>query len=151
MTGCPDTLYAASVTKGAAHSAVRRARRKGTLTPQPCSKCGRPNALAHHADGYEGENALKVTWLCPACHGEEHLQRAIIPPAPASRNGQKIRGSDTDWSRRRLAANLSIRELAALSGIPRTVLGYIDEGRMVPKPSEVASLDAVLPPLESIA
>lgn len=60
------------------------------------------------------------------------------------RRGQSIRGSASEWAQRRLAANLSISELAALSGVPRSVVGLIDQGRMIPQPDEAAALLRVL-------
>ena len=50
--------------------------------------------------------------------------------------GQTIRGSGNEWSRMRLRANLSISDLARLSGIARTVVGLIDQGRLIPSPEE---------------
>lgn len=60
------------------------------------------------------------------------------------RRGHAIRGSDTTWSRRRLAAQMSISELAAASGLPRSVVGLIDQGRLIPKPSEESALTRAL-------
>jgi transcriptional regulator with XRE-family HTH domain len=61
-----------------------------------------------------------------------------------ARRGQRLRGSDTEWSRLRIARNLSVSELATLSGIARSVVGLIDQGRMVPGPKESAALLRVL-------
>jgi len=55
-----------------------------------------------------------------------------------------LTGADTDWSRRRIARGLTIRQLAAESGVPRSVVGLIDQGRMVPSPDEAAALLRVL-------
>lgn len=65
---------------------------------------------------------------------------------PTTRRGQPIRGSDTEWSRLRIDRNLSITELAALSGVARSIVGLIDKGRVVPGPSEAAALLRVLQP-----
>ena len=54
----------------------------------------------------------------------------------SQRRGQSLRGGATEWSRRRLAANLSITELAARAGLSRSVVGLIDQGRLMPSPSE---------------
>lgn len=52
--------------------------------------------------------------------------------------------NETDWSRRRLAANLSITELSKRSGIARSLVGLIDQGRLVPSPDQAkAILDAI--------
>lgn len=63
----------------------------------------------------------------------------------ATRTGPAIQGSNTPWSRQRIAAGLSISELAAKSGVARSVVGLIDQGRMVPSPAEAAALLRVLP------
>lgn len=55
-----------------------------------------------------------------------------------------LTGADTEWSRMRVAKGLTIRQLSGLSGVPRSVVGLIDQGRMVPSPSEAAALLRVL-------
>jgi transcriptional regulator with XRE-family HTH domain len=64
--------------------------------------------------------------------------------APNTRRGQSLRASDTEWSRLRVSRNLSISELADRSGIARSVVGLIDQGRMIPGPRESAALLRVL-------
>ena len=56
--------------KVAAHSAVARALRKGTLVKEPCEVCGDVNVHAHH-DDYDKK--LEVRWLCPLHHGAERV------------------------------------------------------------------------------
>ena len=56
--------------------------------------------------------------------------------------------NETDWSRRRLRANLSITELSKRSGIARSLVGLIDQGRLVPTPDQAA---AILRALEDVA
>ncbi len=51
-----------------------------------------------------------------------------------------LTGADTEWSRRRRAAGLTIRLLAARAGLPRSIVGLIDQGRMIPTPSESEAL-----------
>ncbi len=64
---------------------------------------------------------------------------------PDARRGQAIgTRNETDWSRRRLAANLSITELAQRSGVARSLVGLIDQGRLVPTPDQAAAILAVL-------
>lgn len=48
---------------------VRLALRAGTLTREPCEKCGSPASHAHHKDY---SRPLEVTWLCQPCHKAEH-------------------------------------------------------------------------------
>lgn len=66
--------------------------------------------------------------------------------ALSTRRGQNLRASDTEWSKLRVEQNLSISELAKLSGIARSVVGLIDQGRMIPGPRESAALLRVLAP-----
>lgn len=61
-----------------------------------------------------------------------------------SHGGHRLRGSDSEWSRLRLAQDLSITELAHQSGIARSIVGLIDQGRVVPKPEEARALLNVL-------
>ena len=59
--------------KTRARRAVAWARTHGLLVPLGCTTCGAVGAIhGHHHNGYEPEHWLDVTWLCPACHGEEH-------------------------------------------------------------------------------
>jgi len=58
-----------------AYDKVSNALRDGILNkPDRCSKCNKlsDNIQAHHPNGYDGDNALDVQWLCPVCHHEEH-------------------------------------------------------------------------------
>lgn len=68
----------------------------------------------------------------------------------AKRRGQKLRGSGTEWSNLRIARNLSVKELSDLCGVPRSVVGLIDQGRMVPSPSQASAILAVLSGPETI-
>jgi transcriptional regulator with XRE-family HTH domain len=61
-----------------------------------------------------------------------------------ARRGQALKGSQTEWSKRRLAANLSITELANRSGVARSLVGLIDQGRLVPTPDQAAAILAAL-------
>ena len=69
-------------------------------------------------------------------------------PTSDTRRGQALRASDTEWSRRRVAANLSLSELARQSGVPRSIVGLIDQGRLMPSPDQAA---AILRVLEGVA
>lgn len=51
-----------------AHQAVRQAKRRGELEPQPCRICGAP-AEAHHPDY---DKPLRVEWLCRWHHRRLH-------------------------------------------------------------------------------
>lgn len=54
----------------AAYNAVARAKKVGVIVPKPCKRCGaKENVQGHHDDYFK---PLKVTWLCPACHGALH-------------------------------------------------------------------------------
>jgi len=56
--------------KYAAHIAVATALKGGTLSRMPCEACGAGDTHAHH-DDYS--KPLDVRWLCPPCHGKEHI------------------------------------------------------------------------------
>lgn len=55
----------------AAHNAVSRAVKSGTLLRMPCTRCGNPNSVAHHED-YDKQ--LEVIWLCQPCHKQRHKE-----------------------------------------------------------------------------
>ncbi len=63
----------------AAHNAVARAIRKGTLVRQPCERCGAANAFAHHEDY---DKKLEVFWLCQPCHKQRHKELASLGRTP---------------------------------------------------------------------
>lgn len=63
--------------KVAARLAVRVAIKSGKMTRNPCEKCGKPKAQAHHEDY---SKPLEVKWLCPRCHGLEHRKPRAIEP-----------------------------------------------------------------------
>ena len=54
-----------------ARAKLHYAIRKGEIKKEACY-CGEIKVHAHHAWGYDGENALKVQWLCLRHHGEVH-------------------------------------------------------------------------------
>jgi hypothetical protein len=56
--------------KAKAHDAVRRAKKRGVLIPQPCVDCGAKEGVHAHHDDYS--KVLVVTWLCPPCHRKRH-------------------------------------------------------------------------------
>ncbi len=55
--------------RAAAHSAVARAIRCGTLKRQPCETCGALKVHAHHDDYAK---PLEVKWFCPPHHRQAH-------------------------------------------------------------------------------
>ncbi len=67
-----------------------------------------------------------------------------------ARRGQKLRGNATEWSRLRIAANLSVSELAARSGVARSLVGLIDQGRLPPSPQQAKAILDVLSGPETI-
>lgn len=65
-----DPEHAAKVR---ARKQVGMRKRRGTLAPKPCERCGNPKAQTHHDDYAE---PLQVRWLCARCHGAEHYPEA---------------------------------------------------------------------------
>jgi hypothetical protein len=61
--------------RGAAHSAVARAIRNGTLFRQPCVRCYEIKSFAHHEDY---DRPLDVMWLCQPCHKQQHKELLSI-------------------------------------------------------------------------
>ena len=57
--------------RSAAHNAVARAIRNGSLLRLPCIRCGADKSLAHHEDY---DKPLEVMWLCQACHKQRHKE-----------------------------------------------------------------------------
>lgn len=55
----------------AAHNAVSRAIKAGTLFRLPCQRCGAEKSLAHHEDY---DKKLDVMWLCQPCHKQRHKE-----------------------------------------------------------------------------
>lgn len=55
--------------RSAAHNAVAKAIRAGTLTRLPCVACGNAKSYAHH-DDYDKK--LDVIFLCQPCHKARH-------------------------------------------------------------------------------
>ena len=55
--------------KSAAYNAVRLAKYKGELIPQPCIQCGKPKAEAHHEDY---SKPLEIIWMCSIHHRRHH-------------------------------------------------------------------------------
>src|SRR5579859_4747214 len=51
-----------------ARMAVKNAKAKGLLAPQPCEVCGSIYSEAHHHKGYAEENWLEIVWLCKQHH-----------------------------------------------------------------------------------
>lgn len=52
-----------------AHYLLTNAVRDGRMIREACEKCGGQDTHGHH-DDYS--KPLKVRWLCPPCHAEEH-------------------------------------------------------------------------------
>ena len=55
----------------AAHNAVYRAIKLGTLSRTPCIRCGNEKSLAHHEDY---EKPLDIIWFCQPCHKQRHKE-----------------------------------------------------------------------------
>ena len=55
----------------AAHNAVARAIRNGSLFRLPCIRCKAEKSIAHHEDY---DKPLEVMWLCQPCHKQRHKE-----------------------------------------------------------------------------
>jgi hypothetical protein len=53
-----------------ARNRLAHAVRRGLVKKLPCERCGRVDSQAHHQDY---SKPLDVVWLCPVCHGWEHM------------------------------------------------------------------------------
>lgn len=56
--------------KAKAHDIVKKAKRRGILTPKDCEKCGEKNNIQAHHEDYS--KPLIVIWLCVPCHHKVH-------------------------------------------------------------------------------
>lgn len=68
--------------KIAARKAVYKAIKRGKLVRGPCMECGKPNADAHHHNGYGREHRFDIEWLCRSCHLRLHRSPGREEPAP---------------------------------------------------------------------
>lgn len=57
--------------RSAAHNAVARAIRNGSLSKENCVRCGSNKSVAHHEDY---NKKLDVMWLCMPCHKQRHKE-----------------------------------------------------------------------------
>jgi hypothetical protein len=55
----------------AAHNAVARAIKSGSLVRNKCIRCSEPKTVAHHEDY---DKPLDVMWLCQPCHKTRHKE-----------------------------------------------------------------------------
>jgi len=62
-------LYGRNLIKDKARQQLRDAIRAGTVTREPCEKCGGTPSQAHHHDY---SKPFEVTWLCRPCHHAHH-------------------------------------------------------------------------------
>jgi hypothetical protein len=84
----PDAL-----TKNRARRLVAEAIARGDIQRHPCEDCGAEQVQAHHPNGYEGEAALDVIFLCGPHHSRWHPDHpgkprdaleGVTPPAAPS-------------------------------------------------------------------
>lgn len=62
----------------------------------------------------------------------------------SGRGKRQLRVRDSEWSRQRVAADVSIRQLEAATGIHRTTLSMLERGRYLPTPEEARKIDTAL-------
>jgi len=63
------------------------------------------------------------------------------------RGRRKLRAQSSQWSRLRVDADVSIRDLEEATGVHRTTLSLLEAGRLVPTPEEA---DAILSALKRL-
>lgn len=57
-----------------ARQTVAALMRSGRIVRTPCEMCGAERVEAHHPFGYEGPNALRISWLCAHHHRLAHKE-----------------------------------------------------------------------------
>lgn len=72
--------------KRAANVILGNAVRDGKIIKKPCKKCGSKVRVHGHHDDYT--KPLKVTWLCPTCHGEHHKKLNETARNMAAKKGE---------------------------------------------------------------
>ena len=65
-------------------------------------------------------------------------------PDMRNRGKRQLKPGPTDWGRRRVEADLSIRDLADLTGINTGLLSMLERGRWLPTPDEAERITAAL-------
>ena len=58
----------------AARNAVKKAKARGDLAPEPCEVCATTEIIEAHHDSYLAENHLNVRWLCSKHHKDWHRE-----------------------------------------------------------------------------
>jgi glutaredoxin len=107
----------------AAHRAVRSAKERGDLIPEPCKECGSDNAHAHHHDYTK---PLDVEWLCPACHRLEHGSKEMNDIL----NDQQLKeifGCDQGKKLIELMQRQGVRYLVTREGKPFTTMAAVND------------------------
>lgn len=62
----------------------------------------------------------------------------------SNRGKRQLRTGGRAWGPERIALSLSIRDLAALSGIDRGILSQVENGRLIPSGDEWTAVTAAL-------
>lgn len=112
---------------------AQAARLRGDLPRQLCDVCGVAKVDAHH-DRYD--QPLAVRWLCKRHHGDAHVILRVMSDAP-----------QTPLRQLRLAAGLTLSEVARRSGINKGRLSIIERG-VPPTDAEAARILAALRQLD---
>lgn len=68
----------------------------------------------------------------------------MVPDMAARKNRPPLRPGPTEWGSRRVALGLSQDQVAKLSGVQRPLISLIEQGRLMPRPSEASALLRVL-------
>jgi uncharacterized Zn finger protein len=112
-----------------AHYIVNVAKSKGSLTVQPCEKCGSIEKVHAHHEDYS--KPLEVRWLCPRHHRMRHKE--IGAPLGRMVNGKRQVHIDEDQylqlEDRRKVIGISVAE-----SIRRAVAKDLKENPILNKP-----------------
>lgn len=133
--------------KARCHSMIAQAIKDGRLQRQPCAKCGRDNAVAHHQDY---DKPLEVEWLCRPHHMEAHGRGKGSKPVDIKPRqlGRSYGPQDTAWWLYRVrpddqhyaasqivsvlkAHNLKQKDVRAATGLNSQNINLIAHGRKV--------------------
>lgn len=120
-----------------ANQMVTAAIKRGDIKKQPCERCGKEKAIAHH-DDYS--KPLDVMWLCTKHHGERHREIGKLPQKfPMSRKRADISFDKTMSAEAHILLKVQmagcghrLAQASDLLGIAYTDVSGLRSGRLTP-------------------